>query len=113
MAQALTERFGVPPENNLAEQLESIAAQLVSEYWVEHKRTFSTSLTGAFWKAMMNLTSECSSEMPQRSALPTLCCPGVDWSRKAKVEILDHEERKLATLAYRWMNLHRFFGECM
>lgn len=46
-------------------------------------RTSSTSLTGAFWKAMMNLTSECSSEMPQRSALPTRCCPGVDWSRKA------------------------------
>lgn len=45
--------------------------------------TSSTSLTGAFWKAMMNLTSECSSEMPQRSALPTRCCPGVDWSRKA------------------------------
>lgn len=45
--------------------------------------TSSTSLTGAFWTAMMNLTSECSSEMPQRSALPTRCCPGVDWSRKA------------------------------
>ena len=38
VAQALAERFGAPPENNLAEQLESIAAQLVSEYWVEHKR---------------------------------------------------------------------------
>ena len=50
VAQALTERFGTPPENNLAEQLESIAAQLVSEYWVEHKRDIhirpTFSLTG-------------------------------------------------------------------
>ena len=50
VAQALAERFGTPPENNLAEQLESIAAQLVSEYWVEHKRDIhirpTFSLTG-------------------------------------------------------------------
>ena len=32
VAQALTERFGVPPENNLAEQLESIAAQLAAKH---------------------------------------------------------------------------------
>ncbi len=50
VAQALTERFGVPPENNLAEQLESIAAQLVSEYWVEHKRDILDIVDGSFLK---------------------------------------------------------------
>ena len=48
VAQALTERFGAPPENNLAEQLESIAAQLVSEYWVEHKRDILDIVDGSF-----------------------------------------------------------------
>ena len=50
VAQALTERFGAPPENNLAEQLESIAAQLVSEYWVEHKRDILDIVDGSFLK---------------------------------------------------------------
>ena len=48
VAQALAERFGAPPENNLAEQLESIAAQLVSEYWVEHKRDILDIVDGSF-----------------------------------------------------------------
>ena len=48
VAQALTERFGAPPENNLAEQLESIAAQLVSEYWVEHKQDILDIVDGSF-----------------------------------------------------------------
>ena len=48
VVQALTERFGAPPENNLAEQLESIAAQLVSEYWVEHKRDILDIVDGSF-----------------------------------------------------------------
>ena len=48
VAQALTERFGAPPENNLAEQLESIAAQLVSEYWVEHKQDILDIIDGSF-----------------------------------------------------------------
>ena len=48
VAQALTERFGAPPENNLAEQLESIAAQLVSEYWVEHKQDILGIVDGSF-----------------------------------------------------------------
>ena len=50
VVQALTERFGVPPENNLAEQLESIAAQLVSEYWVEHKQDILDIVDGSFLK---------------------------------------------------------------
>lgn len=48
VAQALTERFGAPSENNLAEQLESIAAQLVSEYWVEHKQDILDIVDGSF-----------------------------------------------------------------
>ena len=48
VVQALAERFGAPPENNLAEQLESIAAQLVSEYWVEHKRDILDIVDGSF-----------------------------------------------------------------
>ena len=48
VAQALTERFGAPPENNLAEQFESIAAQLVSEYWVEHKQDILDIVDGSF-----------------------------------------------------------------
>ena len=48
VAQALTEQFGAPPENNLAEQLESIAAQLVSEYWVEHKQDILDIVDGSF-----------------------------------------------------------------
>ena len=48
VAQALTERFGAPPENNLAEQLESIAAQLVSEYWMEHKQDILDIVDGSF-----------------------------------------------------------------
>ena len=48
VAQALAERFGAPPENNLAEQLESIAAQLVSEYWVEHKQDILDIVDGSF-----------------------------------------------------------------
>ena len=48
VAQALAEWFGAPPENNLAEQLESIAAQLVSEYWVEHKRDILDIVDGSF-----------------------------------------------------------------
>ena len=48
VAQALTERLGAPPENNLAEQLESIAAQLVSEYWVEHKQDILDIVDGSF-----------------------------------------------------------------
>ena len=48
VAQALTERFEAPPENNLAEQLESIAAQLASEYWVEHKRDILDIVDGSF-----------------------------------------------------------------
>ena len=48
VAQALTERFGAQPENNLVEQLESIAAQLVSEYWVEHKRDILDIVDGSF-----------------------------------------------------------------
>ena len=48
VAQALAERFGAPPENNLAEQLESIATQLVSEYWVEHKRDILDIVDGSF-----------------------------------------------------------------
>ena len=35
------------------------------------------------------------------------------FTTSVEVEILDHEERKLATLAYRWRNLHRFCGGCM
>ena len=50
VAQALAERFGAPPENNLAEQLESIAAQLVSEYWVEHKQDILDIVDGSFLK---------------------------------------------------------------
>ena len=50
VAQALTERFGAPPENTLAEQLESIAAQLVSEYWVEHKQDILDIVDGSFLK---------------------------------------------------------------
>ena len=50
VAQALTERFGAPPENNLAEQFESIAARLVSEYWVEHKQDILDIVDGSFLK---------------------------------------------------------------
>ena len=35
------------------------------------------------------------------------------FTTSVEVEILDHEERKLATLAYRWDELARFCGECM
>ena len=45
---ALEQWFGVPPENNLEEQLKSIAAQLASEYWVEHKRDILAIVDGSF-----------------------------------------------------------------
>lgn len=83
VAQALTERFGARRKTTWRNSLKASPPSLSASIGWNTNRTFSTSLTGAFWKAMMNLTSECSSEMPQRSALPTRCCPGVDWSRKA------------------------------
>ena len=45
---ALEQRFGVQPEHNLADQLETIAAQLVSEYWVEHKQDILDIVDGSF-----------------------------------------------------------------
>ena len=45
---ALEQRFGVPPEHNLADQLESIAAQLAGAYWVEHKRDILDIVDGSF-----------------------------------------------------------------
>ena len=42
------------------------------------RRTSSTSLTAAFWRSMMHITSVCSSKTPQPSAWPTPSCPGVD-----------------------------------
>ena len=45
---ALEQRFGVQPEHNLADQLEAIAAQLVSEYWVEHKQDILDIVDGSF-----------------------------------------------------------------
>ncbi|MFR3923334.1 MAG: hypothetical protein ACLTYN_16650, partial [Dysosmobacter welbionis] len=66
VAQALAERFGAPPENNLAEQLESIAAQLVSEYWVEHKRDILDIVDGSFLEGYDEFG--CSS-VPQQSVL--------------------------------------------
>lgn len=83
VAQALTERFGARRKITWRNSLKASPPSLSASIGWNTNRTSSTSLTGAFWKAMMNLTSECSSEMLQRSALPTLCCPGVDWSRKA------------------------------
>lgn len=83
VAQALTERFGARRKTTWRNSLKASPPSLSASIGWNTNRTSSTSLTGAFWKAMMNLTSECSSEMPQRSALPTRCCPGVDWSRKA------------------------------
>lgn len=82
VAQALTERFGARRKTTWRNSLKASRPSLSASIGWNTSGTSSTSLTGAFWKAMMNLTSECSSEMPQRSALPTRCCPGVDWSRK-------------------------------
>ena len=69
-------------ENNLAEQLESIAAQLVSEYWVEHKRDILDIVDGSFLEGY----DEFNIGVQFRNAATvsiTRCCPGVDWSRKA------------------------------
>lgn len=46
MAEALEQRFGVPLENNMAEQLKGIADQLISEYWTEHKRDICDIIDG-------------------------------------------------------------------
>ena len=45
---ALEQRFGVQPEHSLADQLESIAAQLAGAYWVEHKRDILDIVDGSF-----------------------------------------------------------------
>ena len=55
--EALEHRFEVSGEQGLVHQLEGIASQLAEEYWEEHQRIFSTSLTVPFWKGMMSSTS--------------------------------------------------------
>ena len=47
VAEALEQRFGISPENNMAEQFKGIAAQLISEYWTEHKRDICDIVDGS------------------------------------------------------------------
>jgi len=48
VAAALEQRFGVPGEHDLAEQLAQIAAKLAEEYWGEHQEDIRCIVDGSF-----------------------------------------------------------------
>ena len=58
VAQALAERFGVPPEASLAEQLEKIAVLLTDEYWTEYRQDILDIVDGSLLEGYDELNIE-------------------------------------------------------
>lgn len=71
VAAALERSYGVSGKDGIVEQMESAAAKLAREYWADYKRDILHTLTIPILTGMMSSTPRCSSEMPQKSALPT------------------------------------------
>ena len=79
---ALEERYEISGENEFAEQLEKIAAQLAAEYWKDHEYELTHIVDGSFLEAYDDFNIGAQFRNPPPSASPTLSCPAAVWSRR-------------------------------